>query len=68
MRDIRLPVDLAPQIAQAALQNAEAVSAVEEQIRTFAKNAPVVPDEKPIPGQLLLDSVEAAITPILPQD
>ncbi len=68
MRDIHLPIDLARQIAQAALQNAEAVSTVEEQIRTFAKNAPVVPGEKPMPGQVLLDSVEAAITPILPQE
>ncbi len=68
MRDIHLPIDLARQIAQAALQNAEAVSTVEEQIRTFAKNAPVVPGENPMPGQVLLDSVEAAITPILPQE
>ena len=64
VRDIRLPINLARQIAKATLQDTEAVSAIEEQIRTFAKNAPVVPGEKPIPGQMLLDRVQTAITPI----
>ena len=68
MRDIRLPIDLAQQMAKAALKNAEAVSAIEERMRTFAKNAPVVPGERPVPGQALLDGVEAEIKPILTRE
>lgn len=68
VRDIRLPIDLAKQMAQAALREAEAVSAIEEQIRAFAKDAPWVPGEKPTPGQALLDGVEAEIRPILTQE
>ena len=68
MRDIRLPIDLAQQMAKAALKDAAAVSAIEERMRTFAKEAPVVPGERPIPGQALLDGVEAEIKPILTRE
>ena len=68
VRDIRLPIALAKQMAQAALRDAEAVSAIEERMRTFAKEAPVVPGERPIPGQALLDGVAAEISPILTRE
>ena len=67
IREILLPIDLAQQIAKAALKDAEAVSAIEEQLRTFAKEAPMMPGEKPIPDQAFLHSIEAEIKPILMQ-
>ena len=67
IREILLPIDLAQQIAKAALKDAEAVSAIEEQLRTFAKETPMMPGEKPIPDEALLHSIEAEIKPILMQ-
>ena len=68
LRDIRLPIDLAQQIAKAALKDAEAVSAIEARIKTFAKETPMVPGEKPIPEQAFLDSIKAEIKPILTRE
>ncbi len=64
-RSTLLPVDLAVKIARAALRDADGVLAIEERIRTFAQQAPIISGEKPHLDQELLDSVEAEIDKIL---
>jgi len=66
-REILLPLDLALQIAKAAVKDAKATEAVEEQIREFAQNAPIVPRQMPRLDQVLVNVLEVEVQKILVQ-
>jgi hypothetical protein len=67
VREILLPIDLALQIAKAALKDPQATTAIEEPFREVAKRAPIG-RTKPKPDKALLDSIDVAVNKILIQE